>query len=154
MKKWIYLQTNSLQVEEAFAFLQTPEAGGVNIFVGTTRQWTKGRETVNLEYDCYEAMALKEMDRIAEDAGRRWPVVRVCILHRLGMVPLAEASVIIGVATPHRADAFEACRFLIDSLKQQVPIWKRELYVDGQTEWIEGTQPPALRKDDRTGASP
>ena len=74
----------------------------------------------------------------------RWPVERVCLLHRLGIVPPAEASVVVGVATPHRADAFAACRFLIDTLKQQVPIWKREVYADGSTEWVEGSAPPTV----------
>jgi len=145
MEKKIHLQQGALDVAAAFAFLQTPKAGGVALFVGTTRQWTGDRETVRLEYDCYDAMALRELDMLAEEAGRRWPVERLSVLHRLGVVPPAEASVIVGVATPHRADAFEACRFLIDTLKRQVPIWKREVYADGRTEWIDGTSPPAIR---------
>jgi len=145
MEKKIHLQQGALDVAAAFSFLQTPKAGGVALFVGTTRQWTGDRETVRLEYDCYDAMALRELDMLAEEAGRRWPVERLSVLHRLGVVPPAEASVIVGVATPHRADAFEACRFLIDTLKRQVPIWKREVYADGRTEWIDGTSPPAIR---------
>ena len=141
-QQWFLLQHDPLDVGAAFAFLQTPRAGGIDLFVGTTRQWTADKETVRLEYDCYEAMALKEMERLAREAQSRWPVERVCILHRLGLVPPAQASVVVGVATPHRADAFDACRFLIDTLKQQVPIWKREVYADGQTEWVEGAVPP------------
>ncbi len=143
-QRWFLLQHEPLDVGGAFAFLQTPRAGGIDLFVGTTRQWTADKETVRLEYDCYEAMALKEMERLAEEAQARWPVERVCLLHRLGIVPPAEASVVVGVATPHRADAFAACRFLIDTLKQQVPIWKREIYADGSTEWVEGPTPPAV----------
>lgn len=142
--RWLLLQHEPLDVGTAFTFLQTPKAGGIDLFVGATRQWTAGKETVRLEYDCYEAMALKEMERLAEEAQARWPVERVCLLHRLGIVPPAEASVVVGAATPHRADAFAACRFLIDTLKQQVPIWKREVYADGSTEWVEGPAPPAV----------
>ena len=142
--RWLLLQHSPLNVGTAFAFLQTPRAGGIDLFVGTTRQWTGDKETVRLEYDCYAAMALKEMERLAGEAQARWPVERVCILHRLGIVPPAEASVVVGVATPHRADAFAACRYLIDTLKQQVPIWKREVYADGETEWVEGPVPPAI----------
>ena len=142
--RWFLLGHDPLDVGAAFAFLQTPTAGGIDLFVGTTRQWTAGKETVRLEYDCYEAMALKEMARLAKEAQARWPVERVCLLHRLGVVPPAEASVVVGVATPHRADAFAASRFLIDTLKQHVPIWKREVYADGSTEWIEGPAPPAI----------
>ena len=138
------LQRKRLDVGAAFSFLQTEEAGGMGLFVGTTRRWTQDRETVRLEYDCYEAMAEKELDRLSREAQQRWPTKRICILHRLGIVPLAEASVVVGVATPHRADAFEACRFLIDALKQQVPIWKKEVYADGRTEWISGHAPPSV----------
>lgn len=139
MKK-VKLQHDQLDVGAITTFLYTAEAGGVSVFVGTTRRWTDGRETVELEYECYEAMALKEMEQLADRAQERWPVRRICLVHRLGVVPVAEASVIVGVSTPHRAEAFEACRFLIDTLKQQVPIWKREVYADGTTEWVQGQQ--------------
>lgn len=143
-KTWTHIQQGTLDIEAVVQFLQVPNAGGIDIFIGTTRQWTEGRETVHLEYDCYPAMALKEMERLAQVACERWPVEQVCVLHRTGIVEIGEASVIIGVATPHRADAFAACRFLIDTLKQQVPIWKREVYADGEAEWIEGTSVPQI----------
>ncbi|HET6567783.1 MAG TPA: molybdenum cofactor biosynthesis protein MoaE [Rhodothermales bacterium] len=118
------------------AFLYTPEAGGIDIFIGTTRRFTGERETVELVYECYTEMALREMRRLVDAAAEQWPVKRCCIVHRVGVVPLAEPSVFIGVATPHRAEAFEACRFLIDSLKREVPIWKYERYTDGSGEWV------------------
>jgi molybdopterin synthase catalytic subunit len=142
---WIELQKRPLSVNEAAHFLYTPAAGGVDMFIGTTRQWTDEKETLKLEYECYPAMARSEIEGIVAEAQRRWPVKRVCVLHRLGEVPVAEASVIIGVATPHRAEAFTATRYLIDTLKQQVPIWKREVYTDGETEWVEGDRPPSIR---------
>ena len=140
---WIDLQDSPLSLEKVGAFLYHPRAGGVNIFAGTTRQWTGEQETVELSYECYDAMARSEMKALAEEACSTWDVVRVCMLHRLGVVPPAEASVIIGVATPHRGPAFEACRFLIDRLKVQVPIWKKEHYADGSTEWVQGAGGPA-----------
>ena len=139
--KDIQLSENPLDVGAAFEAVQTPAAGGVAIFAGTTRQWTDGRETARLDYESYGPMALKEMHRLADEAAARWPVEKLCLWHRLGAVPPAEPSVVIAVATPHRAAAFDACRFLIDALKEQVPIWKREVYADGQTEWVEGGPP-------------
>lgn len=130
-----------LSVEAAFAHLQAPEAGGVSLFVGTTRRWTGERETLELAYECYRPMALAEMRRLLAAASSRWPVARGVLVHRVGVVPVAEASVIVGVATPHRADAFAASRFLIDELKRTVPIWKQERLADGRRVWVEGTRP-------------
>ena len=146
---WITIREASLSLEEVSEFLRVEEAGGVDIFLGTTRRWTGTgekatdgetvrRETVLLEYECYKPMALKEMRKLVEEACARWPVRRVCLLHRIGEVPLREISVIAGVAAPHRADAFAACRYLIDSLKTRVPIWKKEHFVDGNSRWVEG----------------
>lgn len=140
---WIRIQVEQLDVEAASDFLRVEEAGGVDLFLGTTRRWTSGRETVLLEYECYEAMALSEMRRLLREADERWSISRACLLHRTGEVPLRETSVIVGVATPHRDAAFAACRFLIDTLKQRVPIWKRERFADGTTEWVEGEFPAA-----------
>ena len=123
-------------------FCKPPAAGGIALFIGTTRQWTDGRETTLLIYESYEPMALKEMHRLLDVAVNRWPIHRACILHRLGEVPLTEASVLVGVATVHRPEAFEACRFLIDRLKVQVPIWKQEHLTDGQLTWVVGNEPP------------
>ena len=105
-KNYLKLQKDPIDVGTAFTFLQTPEAGGVSLFVGTTRRWTQGRETVHLEYECYEVMALKEMDLLATEARKRWPIKRLCMIHRVGEVPFGEASVVVGVATPHRDAAF------------------------------------------------
>lgn len=133
---WCALRTDPLPVGEASAFLAAPEAGGLSLFVGTTRRWTEGRETARLWYEAYEPMALAELGRLAAEAAERWPVARCCLLHRLGDVPVAEASVVVGVATPHRVEAFAACRWLIDTLKERVPIWKREAFADGTEAWV------------------
>ena len=140
--RWVELLPGPLDLGAAFRFLQEAKAGGIAMFAGTTRQWTHGRETLRLEYESYEPMALRVMHMLLEEAEGRWPVLRACLLHRLGEVPTKEASVIVGISTPHRADAFEAARYLIDRLKLQVPIWKREYWADGTMEWISGTAPP------------
>lgn len=140
-RTWICIQDGELDVQQASNFLTVEEAGGVDIFLGTTRRWTAGRETVLLEYECYESMALSEMERLLREAEDRWPISRACLLHRIGEVPVLETSVIVGVSTPHRDAAFAACRYLIDELKQRVPIWKRERFADGSTEWVEGQLP-------------
>lgn len=146
-RRWCALSTVPLPVGEAAAFLATPEAGGLALFVGTTRRWTEEegetrgpdrlpRETERLRYEAYEPMALAELVRLADEAAARWPVAKCCLWHRLGEVPLAEASVVVGVATPHRAEAFAACRWLIDTLKARVPVWKREVFADGTEAWV------------------
>ena len=143
-KRWLSLSKAPLDVIAAYQFLQTPAAGGIALFIGTTRQWTDGHETTLLMYESYEPMALKEMHSLLDVAVNRWPIHRACVLHRLGEVPVTEASVLVGVATAHRPEAFEACRFLIDRLKVQVPIWKQEHLTDGQVNWIEGNEPPEI----------
>lgn len=122
---------------EASAYLAAAEGGGIALFVGTTRRITGGRETDKLFYEAHDSMAHSECALLARKAAEKWPVLRVVIWHRTGLVPVGEASVIIGVATAHRGPAFEACRYLIDTLKEDVPIWKREHFTDGSTEWVE-----------------
>ena len=135
---WLCIQEHVLDLAAIAAFLSTPRVGGIDVFIGTTRQWTGQRETLGLSYECYPAMALKEMGRIARMASECWKLERVALHHRLGPVPAGEASVILAAASAHRADAFEACRFLIDILKKDVPIWKKEHFADGTQEWVQG----------------
>ena len=112
--------------------------GAVCAFVGQVRRQSRGREVAYLEYDAYVPMAEKEMLRIAEEAETRWGC-QVTIQHRIGRIELGEASVVVAVGSPHRAEAFDACRYCIDTLKQTVPIWKREVCPDGAY-WIEGEE--------------
>lgn len=116
-----------------------PEAGAVVMFLGTTREMTAGRRTVLLDYEAYDEMAEQKLAELEAEARRRWPLVECSIVHRLGRVPLAEASVAIVVSTPHRADAFAAGQWLIDTLKRDVPIWKQEHWADGTSEWVHPT---------------
>ena len=121
---WIGLAEDLLPLTDAHQFLIDEWAGGVCLFTGVVRRWTGDVETARLGYEAYEKMAFAELERLAANASERWPVVRLVLLHRVGEVIAGEASVIVGVACPHRADAFDACRWLIDTLKAEVPIWK------------------------------
>lgn len=112
-----------------------PHAGAIVTFAGTTRADNAGRHVIRLEYEGYEPMALSEMKRLAVEAGERWRIVRIAISHRLGLVNVGETSVAISVSAAHRAEAFEACRFAIDRLKETVPIWKKE-YFEGGEVWV------------------
>jgi molybdopterin synthase catalytic subunit len=113
-----------------------PATGAVLLFLGTTRELTNGRRTAALDYEAYSEMAERRLTELEAEARRRWPLLECGIVHRLGRVPVTEASVAIVVSTPHRADAFAAGQWLIDTLKQDVPIWKREEWGDGTTEWV------------------
>jgi molybdopterin synthase catalytic subunit len=127
-----------------------PNAGAVVLFLGTTREFTNDRQTVALDYEAYHEMAERQLADLETEARRRWPVIECMIVHRLGRVPPTEASVAIAVSTPHRHDAFAAGQWLIDSLKQGVPIWKREQWSDGTTEWVHpGLSERAARSEER-----
>jgi molybdopterin synthase catalytic subunit len=115
--------------------VRDPGAGATVTFLGTTRNENAGRDVIRLEYEAYARMAAAEMRRLGEQAARRWPLRRVAIVHRIGVVPVGEASVGIAVSAGHRAEAFAACHWLIDRLKEIVPIWKREHFRGGQV-WI------------------
>ena len=111
--------------------------GGIVIFEGVVRDNARGKQVRYLEYDAYIEMAKEQIRAIVAEAERRWGVERVAVAHRFGRLEIGEASVIIVVAAPHRAEAFEACRYIIDTLKTTVPIWKKEVATDGE-EWVEG----------------
>lgn len=115
---------------------QSAQTGAVLLFLGVTRQHTHGRETTKLQYDAYEEMAIQELTALKSEACARWDLIECHIVHRLGEVPLGEASVAIVTASAHRKPAFEAGEWLIDTLKQRVPIWKQEHWADGTTDWV------------------
>jgi MoaE-MoaD fusion protein len=129
------LSAEPLSVEQVNAEVASDDAGAIATFVGTTRARSRGRDVIRLEYEAYEEMAEVEMARIASELKARHDVLDVAIHHRVGPVEIGETSVVIAVSAPHRAAAFEACREAIDTLKQTVPLWKKELYVGGE-EWI------------------
>lgn len=112
------------------------QAGAVVLFLGTTREMTGGRRTESLDYECYPEMAQRKLAELEDEARRQWPLVECSIVHRLGHLELGEASIAIAVSSPHRDAAFAAGKWLIDTIKQVVPIWKRENWADGTTEWV------------------
>ena len=118
----------------------SPADGALCLFAGIVRNENKGKAVLYLEYEAYEDMALSLMEEIAAEARRKWPITDLRMVHRLGRLEIGEASVAVAVASPHRAEAFAACRFLIDTLKAQVPIWKKEYYADGSA-WLEESRP-------------
>lgn len=131
----IQLKTEALDVEACRKLVATPTAGGIAIFVGTVRNQTKGKPVLRLDFEAYEPMAVREMKKIAEKARERWHTERMVIHHRTGTLEIGDIAVIIAVATPHRKAAFEACQYAIDTLKQTVPIWKKEIFEDGEV-WV------------------
>jgi molybdopterin synthase catalytic subunit len=116
--------------------------GAVVLFLGTVRDLTGDRMTVALDYEAYPGMAEKKMAEIEEDTRARWPVGEVAMVHRLGHLEIGDISVAVAVSCPHRAQAFEACRHAIDRLKELVPIWKKENWANGATEWVHPGSPP------------
>ncbi len=140
-KDWIELTGEPLDAGAVVAFVTAPEAGGIAVFLGTTRAETSdhGQPLAALDYDAYAEMARKQMGELAAGVRERWPVERIAILHRTGRVGVGEPSVIIGVSTGHRAEAFDACRWIIDTLKAEVAIWKKEVWGDGSVSWVHPT---------------
>jgi len=123
---------DELQLEEA---VRTDSDGAVIVFRGVARRYSRGRDVVHLEYEAYPEMAEKVMEQIGDEIRSKWPVSRVAIVHRTGVLQIGQASVAIAVAAPHRGEAFAAAEYAIDRLKQVVPIWKKEVWSDG-SQWI------------------
>jgi molybdopterin synthase catalytic subunit len=124
-----------LSVDETLATVRRPGAGGLAVFVGVVRDESAGRVVTKLEYSAYASMAKKEMERIADEIEREIEGARVAAMHRVGMLEVGDAAVICAASAPHRAEAFQACRLLIDRIKERVPVWKREIGPDG-IEWV------------------
>jgi molybdopterin synthase catalytic subunit len=132
----IDLCDKTIDVAAVLDRVQSSAAGAVVLFLGTTREMTAGRRTQSLEYECYGEMARKKLTELESEARRRWPITECAIVHRLGHLELGEASVAVAVSTPHREDSFAAAKWLIDTIKEEVPIWKCENWADGTTEWV------------------
>ena len=131
----IKISSTPINVHECIERVTSPECGGMNVFIGTVRSQTKGKSVLRLEFECYEKMAIKELEKIAEDVVKKFSAVNVLIHHRMGILHLKDIAVLIAIATPHRDAAFNACRYAIDTLKETVPIWKKEVFENGE-EWV------------------
>lgn len=124
-----------LNLAEMYNFVIGATNGAVDIFVGTVRNFAEGKDVEALEYHGYPEMGERVLQRMIEQAFEKWNIGRIAVQHRLGRLQLTEASVIIAVSAPHRAEAFEACRFIIEEIKKDLPIWKKEYFVDGEHHW-------------------
>lgn len=129
------ISSEPLDIISCIGKVKNLQCGGMDIFIGTIRNKTKEKKVVRLEYEAYEPMALKEMKKIAEYALQLWPVENILIHHRVGVLKTSDIAVIVAVSAPHREAAFDACRYAIDTLKKTVPIWKKEVFEDGE-EWV------------------
>ena len=132
----INLTQDIIDTQQVLESVQDTRAGAVVLFLGTTRSITGDRKTDSLDYDCYESMAIRKLEQLEAEARRQWDVVEISIVHRLGHLLPGEASVAIAVSSPHRGTAFECGQWLIDTLKEDVPIWKKENWADGTHEWV------------------
>ncbi|HQZ79600.1 MAG TPA: molybdenum cofactor biosynthesis protein MoaE, partial [Steroidobacteraceae bacterium] len=128
--------TEPIDTAAASAGLADPAFGGFVAFEGWVRNFNEGREVKHLEYEAFEPLALREGERILAAACERFSVTRVTCVHRLGDLRIGELAVWVGVSAPHRDEAFQACRFIIDEVKHRVPIWKKEHYIDGDSGWV------------------
>ena len=137
MEPLIQITREPLDRNALIAAVSHPSVGGIVVFEGVVRDNARDKQIRYLEYDVYPEMAIQQIRTIVAEAEGRWEVERVAVAHRIGRIEIGEASVLIVVATPHRAEAFEACRYIIDTLKTTVPIWKKEVATDGE-EWVEG----------------
>ena len=131
----ILLSAEPLNIQSCIDWIMSPESGGIDVFIGSVRNATKGKAVFKLDFEAYEPMAISEMEKIAKQAFDKWPVQKVLIHHRTGTLQVGEVPVIIAVSAAHRDAAFDACRYIIDTLKQTVPIWKKEAFEDGDV-WV------------------
>tara|TARA_B100000700_G_scaffold35268_2_gene34212 strand:- start:2624 stop:3046 length:423 start_codon:yes stop_codon:yes gene_type:complete len=132
----IHITQTTIDNQAVLESVQDTRAGAVVLFLGTTRSITGDRETDSLDYDCYESMAIRKLEQLEANARTKWDVLDIQIVHRLGHLLPGEASVAIAVSSAHRGNAFECGQWLIDTLKEEVPIWKKENWSDGTHEWV------------------
>jgi len=130
----MHLTRDPLDVGDLLAEVQSSERGGTCVFLGTVRN---DAGVTSIDYSAYESMAVEEIERILAEARERWPRSRVMLQHRLGVIPVGEASIAIAAAAPHRDEAFAACRYVIEEVKKRLPVWKKELRGDGSEQWVE-----------------
>mgnify|MGYP001550796957 CR=1 FL=1 len=132
----VELTNKVIDVTKLLSDVGSHQAGAIVLFLGTTREFTDDRRTESLDYECYGGMAEKKLAELEAQTLERWPIIRCAVVHRVGRLDPGEASVAIAVSSPHREDAFEAGKWLIDTLKEVVPIWKKENWSDGTSQWV------------------
>ena len=130
------ITSDEIELGDVVRAVEAGDAGAIVHFLGVVRNNTEGREVSYLEYEAYPPMAEKKMAEIAQEIHEKWGLDRVAMIHRVGRLEIGEVSVAVAVASPHRREAFEACHYAMNRLKQIVPIWKREVWTDGEEEWV------------------
>lgn len=130
------ITSDDIELGDVIRAVETEDAGAIVHFLGVVRNNTESREVSYLEYEAYPPMAEKKMAEIAQEIHEKWGLNRVAMIHRVGRLEIGEVSVAVAVASPHRKEAFEACHYAMNRLKQIVPIWKREVWTDGEEEWV------------------
>ena len=138
----MYLTTSPIDLASLLLEARASD-GALCLFVGVVRDENEGRRTTSIQYEAYGPMAESEMDRIADGLGREFPTVKIYMKHRVGLLSVGDASIAIAAVSPHRADAFAACRAAIDRVKTTVPIWKKEFHPDGSSDWVDPTKKSA-----------
>lgn len=131
----IYITEDPINTQEVINSVENDAAGAVNVFIGTVRNKTSERAVLRLEFEAYDPMAIKEMQKIIDRAKEKWPILNYSVVHRKGILMSGDIAVAIAISTPHRLESFQACQFVIDTLKETVPIWKKEVFTDGET-WV------------------
>jgi molybdopterin synthase catalytic subunit len=131
----IKITEKPIDVQKVIDTASSLAAGAVNVFIGTVRNNANGKNVVWLEYESYETMAVTEIRKIIDDASHRWPLLGWAVSHRIGTLKPGEVSVVVAVSSPHRRESFEACQYIIDNVKAKAPIWKKEVFEDGE-EWV------------------
>jgi molybdopterin synthase catalytic subunit len=135
MDTQVKILSEPLDIKACIDWVMSPQSGGIDVFIGTVRNVTKGKPVVKLEFEAYIPMAISEINKIIQQTLERWPIQKVLVHHRTGVLQVGEVPVVIAVSAAHRDAAFEACRYIIDTLKQTVPIWKKEFFEDGEV-WV------------------
>ncbi|MGG1688131.1 molybdenum cofactor biosynthesis protein MoaE [Pseudalkalibacillus sp. NRS-1564] len=133
--EYYLITSEEIDVNKVISSVIRPEAGAINTFIGTVREFTGEKQTVSLQYEAYPSMAEKQLKRIGVEIREKWPTVQTSIVHRIGKLAISDIAVVIAVASPHRAESYEASRYAIERIKEIVPIWKKEYWTDGE-EWI------------------
>jgi len=132
----IEIVSEKIDIVQVLESIKDCSAGGIDMFIGTTRNYSNGKKVLSLEYEVYVPMAIKKMKEIEEIVRKRWEICKISMIHRIGKVEVGEVSVVIAVSSTHRKEAFESCQFTIDILKKEVPIWKKEVFENGES-WVE-----------------
>jgi len=131
----VLISKDTLDTQKIISMVQDPLAGGTDIFIGTVRSETDYKKVTSLFFEAYAPMAEREMQKLINQASINWPIIKAVIHHRVGHLKVGDVAVVIAVSAAHRKAAFEACRYILDALKETVPIWKKEIFEDGQV-WV------------------